>query len=52
MCMFYMLLDGMCSGLTCEMYSVGGPSTYVYCVICYRVTAEQYLRSLCTWLHS
>ncbi len=24
----------VCSGLTCEIYSGGGPSTYVYCMVC------------------
>ncbi len=31
------------SGLAYEIYSGGGPSTYVYCVVCYRVI----VRSVC-----
>ncbi len=32
------------SGLVCEIYSGGGPSTYVYCVVCYRVIVAPYVR--------
>ncbi len=28
------------------IYSGGGPSTYVYCVVCYRVIAAPYVRSV------
>ncbi len=36
----------VCSGLAYEIYSGGGPSTYVYCVVCYRVLVAPYLRSV------
>ncbi len=36
----------VCSGLAYEVYSEGGPSTYVYCVVCYRVTVAPYVRSV------
>ncbi len=29
-----------------EIYSGGGPSTYIYCVVCYRVIAAAYVRSV------
>ncbi len=28
------------------IYSGGGPSTYVYCVVCYRVIAAPYVRNV------
>ncbi len=34
------------SGLAYEIYSGGGPSTYVYCVVCYRVIVAPYVRSV------
>ncbi len=36
----------VCSGLAYEIYSRGGPSTYVYCVVCYRVIVAPYVRSV------
>ncbi len=36
----------VCSGLAYEIYSGGGPSTYVYCVVCYRVIVALYVRSV------
>ncbi len=34
------------SGLAYEIYSGGGRSTYVYCVVCYRVIVAPYVRSV------
>ncbi len=34
------------SGLAYEIYSGGGPSTYVYCVVCYHVIVAPYERSV------
>ncbi len=34
------------SGLAYEIYRGGGPSTYVYCVVCYRVIVAPYVRSV------
>ncbi len=36
----------VCSGLAYEIYSVGGPSKYVYCDVCYHVIAAPYVRSV------
>ncbi len=36
----------VCSRLVYEIYSGGGPSTYVYCVVCYYVIAAPYVRSV------
>ncbi len=36
----------VCSGLAYEIYSEGGPSTYVYCMVCYCVIAAPYVRSV------
>ncbi len=36
----------VCSGLAYEMYSGVGPSTYVYCVVCYCVIVALYVRSV------
>ncbi len=36
----------VCSGLAYEVYSGGGSSMYVYCVVCYRVIVAQYVRSI------
>ncbi len=36
----------VCSGLAYKMYSGGGPSLYVYCVVCYRVIVAPYVRSI------
>ncbi len=36
----------VCSGLAYEIYSGDGPSRYVYCVVCYRVIAAPYVRSV------
>ncbi len=36
----------VCSGLAYEICSGGGPSTYVYCVVCYRVIVVPYVRSV------
>ncbi len=36
----------VCSGLSYEIYSGGGPSTYVYCVVCYRMIVAPYVRSV------
>ncbi len=33
-------------GLPYEIYSGGGPSTYVYCVVCYCVIVAPYVRSV------
>ncbi len=35
------------SGLAYEIYSGGGSSTYVYCVVCYCVIVTPYVRSVC-----
>ncbi len=35
-----------CSGFTYEIYSGGAPSTYIYCMVCYRVIAAPYVRSV------
>ncbi len=35
-----------CSGLAYEIYSRDGPSTYVYCVVCYHVIVAPYIRSV------
>ncbi len=34
------------SGLAYEIYNGGGPSTYVYCVVCYCVIVAPYVRSV------
>ncbi len=34
------------SGLVYEIYSGGGPPTYVYCVVCYCVIAAPYVRNV------
>ncbi len=34
------------SGLAYGIYSGGGPSTYVYCVVCYHVIVAPYVRSV------
>ncbi len=36
----------VCSGLAYDIYSGGGPSTYVYCVVCYRVIVAPYVKSV------
>ncbi len=36
----------VCSGLTYEIYSGGGPSTFIYCVVCYHVIVAPYVRSV------
>ncbi len=36
----------VCSGLAYEIYSGGGPSKYVNCVVCYRVIVAPYVRSV------
>ncbi len=36
----------VCSGLAYEIYSGGGPSMYVYCVVCYHVIASPYVKSV------
>ncbi len=36
----------VCSGLAYEIYSGGGPSMYIYCVVCYRVIVAPYVRSV------
>ncbi len=36
----------VCSGLAYEIYSGGGPSKYVYCVVCYHVIVAPYVRSV------
>ncbi len=36
----------VCSGLAYEIYSGGGPFTYVYWVVCYHVIAAPYVRSV------
>ncbi len=42
----------ICSELTYEIYSMGGPSRCVYCVVCYRLTTapnvKSVTKSLCT----
>ncbi len=42
----------VCSGLTYEIYSGGGPSTYIYCVVCYCVMSAPYVRSVVVSLHT
>ncbi len=42
----------VCSGLTYEIYSGGGPSTYIYCMVCYQVIAAPYVRSAVMSLHT
>ncbi len=39
------------SGLTYQIYSGGCPSTYVYCVVCYRVIAAGYVKKCCVFAH-
>ncbi len=34
------------SGLAYEIYSGGGPSMYIYCVVCYRVIVAPYVKSV------
>ncbi len=34
------------SGLTYELYSGGGPSSYIYYVVCYRVIAIPHVRNV------
>ncbi len=41
----------LCSGLTYEIYIRGGPSMYVYCMVCYYVTAAPYVRNVVMSLH-
>ncbi len=36
----------VCSRLAYEIYSGGGPTTYVYCVVCYRVIVAPYVTSV------
>ncbi len=36
----------VCSGLAYEIYSGGGPSIYLYCVVCYHVIVAPYVRSV------
>ncbi len=36
----------VCSGIAYEIYSGGGPSTYIYCMVCFRVIATPYVRSI------
>ncbi len=36
----------VCSGLAYEIHRGGGPSTHVYCVVCYRVISAPYLRNV------
>ncbi len=36
----------VCSGLAYEIYSGGGPSMYIYCVVSYCVTVAPYVRSV------
>ncbi len=40
----------VCSGLM--KYSGGGPSTYIYCIVCYRVIATPCVRSVVVSLHT
>ncbi len=35
-----------CSGLAYDIYSEGGPSMYLYCLVCYRVIVALYVRSV------
>ncbi len=37
----------VCSGLTYEIYSGGGPYTYIYCVVCYCVIAARICTKCC-----
>ncbi len=41
----------VCSGLTYEIYSGGGPSTYVYCMVSYHLIAAPYVRTVVMSLH-
>ncbi len=36
----------VCSGPAYEIYHGGGPSMYIYCVVCYRVIVATYVRSV------
>ncbi len=36
----------VCSGIAYKIYSGGGPSMYMYCVVCYRVIVASYIRSV------
>ncbi len=36
----------VCLGLAYEIYSGGGPSMYIYCVVCHRVIAAPYVRNV------
>ncbi len=42
----------VCSWLDYEIYSGGGPSVYVYCVVCYRVIVVPYVRRVVMSLHT
>ncbi len=42
----------VCSGLTYEIYSGGGSSMYVYCMVCYCVIAAPYVRSVVVTIHT
>ncbi len=39
-------IDLVCSGLANEIYRGGGPSMYVYCVVCYCVIVAPYVKSV------
>ncbi len=42
----------VCSGLPYEIYSGGGPSMYVYCMVYYRVIAVPYVRTVVMSLYT
>ncbi len=47
-----MSIQFVCSGLTYEIYSGSDPSMYIYCLVCYRVTAAPYVRKIVVSLHT
>ncbi len=49
-CLLMSILFFIC-GLAYEIYSGGGPSMYIYCVVYYHVIAAPYVRSIVMSLH-
>ncbi len=42
----------VCSGFTYKIYSGGGSSAYIYCMVCYHVIAAPCVRSVVVSLHN
>ncbi len=52
---FMCILELFLSGPYCELYEIyseDGPSTYVYCMVCYCVIAAPYITSVIMSLHT